>query len=99
MDSILEFLAKRLSEPSTYVSLGVLTTAIGWNIAPEKWQAIATICMGLGGLIGTIIGEKKKTTSGEIKNVVEAVVRTDAVKTVTPSPAALDVAMKKPVVP
>lgn len=93
-DTILEYLAQRLKEPSTYVSLGALGTAIGWRVSPENWNAIATFCMGAGGLLGMILTERKKTSPTEIKNVVEAVVKPQALEPVKPSEPQLQEAMK-----
>ena len=92
MDSFLEYLAARLQEPSTWVSLGTLGTAIGWKIAPQYWETIALVGMGAGGAIGTFLRERKKTTAIEIKNVVEAVVKSEVTKPV--STATLEAAMK-----
>ena len=94
MDSIWEYLAARLSEPSTWVSLGSLATAVGFAVSPENWQMIAAFGMGLGGFIGTVLRERKKTTPTEIQAVVKAVVEPQAVKTVQPSPVALEIVMK-----
>lgn len=96
MEKILEYLVSRMQEPSTWVSLGVLATGIGWNIAPDYWQAIAGIGMGLGGLLGTILREHKKTSAVEIKNVVEAVVKPQAMEPQALSAPQLNDAMKKP---
>jgi len=65
-----EYLAQRLTEPSTWVSLGVMATGLGFGIAPDHWQSIAMVGMGLGGLAGTLLRERKKTTSTDIVNVV-----------------------------
>ncbi len=77
------------------MSLGTLATGLGFAIAPEYWQSIAAVGMGLGGLLGTILRERKKTTPQEIKAVVEAVAKPEAVKPVQPSPVVLEAAMKK----
>jgi len=71
--AFLSWLAARASEPSTWVSLGSMVTAVGFNLAPEYWTYIAGIGMGLGGLIGLILREKK-TTTNEIKTVAEKAV-------------------------
>lgn len=80
MTDLLDYLAARFSEPSTWVSLGVLFTGMGWQIAPDYWQSIAGIGMGLGGLLGTILRERKKTTTAEIKDVVEDTVKRASMK-------------------
>lgn len=92
MDAILDYLAARMKEPSTWVSLGSLATAVGFAVSPENWQLIAAIGMGLGGFLGTILTERKKTTATEIKNVVEAVVKPEVTKPV--STPVLEAAMK-----
>lgn len=94
MDATLDYLVQRLKEPSTYVSLGALLTAVGWQISPENWNTIAAFCMGVGGLIGMILTERRKTTPTEIKNVVEAVVKSTSLEAVKPSEPQLQEAMK-----
>lgn len=83
MDAILAYFSARLQEPSTWVSLGTLATAIGWKAAPQYWDTIAMIGMGAGGLIGTVLRERKKTTPTEIKTVVETMVKPEVVKPVS----------------
>lgn len=75
-----EYLVARMQEPSTYVSLGVLLTGLGYGLAPEYWQAISTLCLSVGGLAGVLIRERKKTTPDEIKEVVKDVVIPAAVQ-------------------
>ncbi len=94
MDSILEYLAARLQEPSTWSSLGVLFTGVGVVVAPEYWQAIMGIGMIIGGLLGTILRERKKTTATEIKSVVEAVVKPSAMDQTPATKVQIDAAMK-----
>lgn len=71
MNDALAYIAARFTEPSTWVSLGSLLTGVGIVVAPDKWQAIMGIGMGLGGFLGVILRERKKTTPDEIKKVVE----------------------------
>jgi hypothetical protein len=78
--SLLSWIAQRASEPSTWVSLGSLITGVGFTIAPQYWSQIAAIGMGIGGLLGVILKERKKTTSDEIKAVVEKTVTPEALK-------------------
>ena len=92
MDSFLDYIAARLKEPSTYVSFGSLATAVGFAVSPENWQLIAAIGMGAGGLLGTILTERKKTTPVEIKAAVQAMVKPEATKSV--STATVEAAMK-----
>jgi hypothetical protein len=80
LDSILDYIAARMQEPSTWVSLGTLGTGVGIVIAPEYWQAIMGIGMIVGGLLGTILRERKKTTPAEIKSAVEVLVKPEATK-------------------
>lgn len=94
MSDTTDYLIQRAKEPSTYVSLGMLLTAVGWSISPEHWQVISQFCMGLGGFIGMILAERKKTTAVEIKNVVQEVVKPEATKPITPTPEKLEAAMK-----
>ena len=93
MNSIWEYLASRLQEPSTWVSIGTLLTGVGVTIAPDYWQSIMGIGMGLGGLLGAVLRERKKTTPSEIKAVVEAVVKPEV--TVSVSKPQLEAVMKE----
>jgi len=83
MDSTIDYIVARVQEPSTWVSLGTLATGLGFAVAPEYWQSIAAIGMGVGGLLGTIMRERKKTTAVEIKSVVEAVVKPEVTRPVS----------------
>jgi hypothetical protein len=56
---ILDWIVMKAKEPSTWVGLGTMSTAVGWQVSPEHWNVIATIGMGLGGLMATILSEKK----------------------------------------
>lgn len=94
MDSAIDYIVARAQEPSTWVSLGTLVTGLGFVIAPEYWQLIAAIGMGIGGFLGTILRERKKTTSTEIKAVVEAVSKPEAMKPNQPSTPVLEAKMK-----
>lgn len=75
-----DYLAARMQEPSTWVSLGAMATGLGFAIAPEYWQAISAIGLGIGGFIGAALRERKKTTPAEIKEVVRDVVVPSAVQ-------------------
>ena len=57
---LFDFIADRLKEPSTWMGLGSLVTAIGWQFSPELWQAIAAVGMGIGGLVAVLLAEKRK---------------------------------------
>ncbi len=52
---MLQYIINRLTEKSTWVSLGTLATVIGWKAAPQYWDTIAMIGMGIGGLLGTML--------------------------------------------
>ena len=80
MDSVLEYAVARLQEPSTWVSLGTMLTGLGVTIAPEYWQAIMGVGMSLGGAAGVVMRERKKTTTAEIKQVVQQTVDSSALK-------------------
>ena len=95
MDNPLEYLSQRLKEPSTWTSLGILVTAIGWKAAPQYWDSIAMIGMGIGGILGAVLAERKKTTPAEIKAVVQAVAKPEAIKPVQPSEPELKAVMQK----
>ncbi len=89
-DGVLEYISSRLVEPSTWVSIGSAATGLGVIIAPDKWQAIMGIGMTLGGLLGVVLRERKKTSAAEIQNVVQAVVKPTAMEPAPPSPQKLE---------
>ena len=60
MSGLISIIVAKLREPSTWVGLGSLVTAIGWNIKPELWAQISGIAMGIGGLLAVILSEKGK---------------------------------------
>lgn len=59
MSNILSMLITRLKEPSTWAGIGTLITGVGIAIAPELWQAITAIGLGVGGLLAVLIPEQK----------------------------------------
>lgn len=80
MDTAVGYIVARLQEPSTWVSLGSMLTGLGIVIAPDKWQAIMGIGLGVGGFLGAVLRERKKTTPAEIKEVVKDTVVPNAVQ-------------------
>lgn len=61
MDNFLSLAVARLKEPSTWVGLGSLVTAVGFAVSPDLWQAISAVGMGVGGLVAVILKEKSGT--------------------------------------
>lgn len=61
MGGIIDVIVSKMKEPSTWVGLGSLVTAIGWNIKPELWASISGVAMGIGGLLAVILSEKKSS--------------------------------------
>lgn len=59
MSGLLNAIIEKMKEPSTWVGLGTLVTAIGWNIKPELWASISGVAMGIGGLLAVILSERK----------------------------------------
>lgn len=59
MGNLISLIAARLREPSTWVGIGSLVTAIGFAVKPELWQAISAVGMGFGGLMAVLLGENK----------------------------------------
>jgi len=51
------YIIKKLKEPSTWIGLGSLCTAIGWNIRPDLWPIISLLGMGIGGFLATVLTE------------------------------------------
>jgi len=75
-----EYALRRMSEPSTWVSLGSVFTAAGVAIAPEHWQLITTIGLGVGGALGAALTERRRFTKAEVREVVEETVKSTAIK-------------------
>ncbi len=80
MDAFIEYCIARSQEPSTWVSLGTALTGAGVMVAPQYWQIIMGVCMFIGGGLGAVMRERKKTTPAEIKAVVVQTVERDALK-------------------
>lgn len=55
MNAVLAYILNRLSEKSTWVSLGSALTGMGVVIAPDKWQMIMAIGMGVPGIISIFL--------------------------------------------
>lgn len=98
-EAALDYLSGRLQEPSTWNAFGMIFTGAGYALAPERWQAITVIGMIGFGAIGAGLRERKKTSAADVKSVVEATVRSDAMKPVQPSTPALEATMKAPKAP
>jgi hypothetical protein len=49
------YILNRLKEKSTWVSLGSVLTGMGVVIAPDKWQLIMAVGMGLPGIVGVFL--------------------------------------------
>lgn len=82
-----EYLVARFQEPSTWVSLGLIFTGAGFNIAPEHWQAIAGFGLIGFGAIGAALQERKKISATQVKSVVEAIVKPQALDPNAPTTA------------
>lgn len=61
---VLDWITMKIKEPSTWVGLGSMVTAAGWQISPEHWNVIASVGMGFGGLMATILSERKSKQNG-----------------------------------
>lgn len=61
MSNLLDVLIGKMKEPSTWVGLGSLLTAVGFAVRPDLWQQISSVAMGLGGVLGILLSEKKST--------------------------------------
>lgn len=57
MRRVCRYTFNRCREPTTWLGLGSLGTAIGWSISPEHWMLISQIGMGVGGFIAAALSE------------------------------------------
>ena len=58
MNGLIDYALERAVEPSTWIGIGSLFTAIGWTIAPDAWMAISNVGMGIGGFAAVILRER-----------------------------------------
>ena len=58
MDNILDWLASRLKEKSTYVGLASVAAAIG--LSPEQWQAVSGVIVAIVGAVAIFTQSKKE---------------------------------------
>lgn len=58
MSNAFAWIIARLKEPSTWAGIGSIVTAAGFAIRPDLWQEIASVGMGIGGLLAVILNEK-----------------------------------------
>lgn len=56
----MNWLIKRLREPSTWRGLIWLATAFGVTLRPEVWEQITAVGMAVAGLIGVLTSEPQK---------------------------------------
>jgi len=54
----MKYLLERLKEPSTWVGLTTIATALGLKISPEQAQSIISTGLLCAGLIGAITKDK-----------------------------------------
>ena len=57
---LLQWLADRMKEPTTWHGLNILTTAVGVSVRPEIMNAIITLGSAFSGLILIITKEETK---------------------------------------
>lgn len=55
----MEFIIKKLSEPTTYIGLLGLLGAFGVSIAPELSDSIVQVGISIASLIAILMNEKK----------------------------------------
>lgn len=73
MNSIIEFIVTRLSEPSTWRGVIWIATAFGLALDPSQKEAIISAGMALAGLVGVFTKDKAKPTKEQIDKVQEIV--------------------------
>lgn len=57
--SLINFLLDRAHEPSTWRGLTLLLTALGIVVNPDQLAAITAAGMGIAGLIGAFVPDRK----------------------------------------
>ena len=57
---MMNYILKRLEEPSTWRGLILFLTAWGLSISPEAMEYIVTVGVGLSGLVGIITTDSVK---------------------------------------
>jgi len=55
----MQYLIARFKEPSTYAGLAAILTAFGVGLAPEYWEAISSVGVGLAGLAAILLRERE----------------------------------------
>jgi hypothetical protein len=55
----MSYILARLKEPSTYAGLAAILSAFGIGLAPEYWEAIASIGVGAAGLAAVVLAERR----------------------------------------
>ena len=63
MDSAYSYIVARLREPSTWVGLGSFLTGVGIVLAPELWEQITAIGLGVGGFLAVVVKEATPPTT------------------------------------
>jgi hypothetical protein len=57
--AVMEYIAARAKEPSTWRGLIAMLTAAGVYIKPEAVEVIVTVGLGLGGLVGVAFADSR----------------------------------------
>lgn len=73
------YILDRISSPSFWVSFGALVTAAGFQIAPDKWQAISMFAMGIGGFMGMMLKSTPATGSVTAETIATNAVTNNAI--------------------
>ena len=58
--ALLNWLAARLQEPSTYSGLAALMASMHLSTDPGLVHDVTLVCTGAGGFLGFILSERKK---------------------------------------
>lgn len=58
--NVIDFIAARLKEPTTWGGISAVLTAVGVSVRPDLWQAITTLGASIGGVLLVLIPEAPK---------------------------------------
>lgn len=65
LQALKTYLLDRCREPSTWRGVVLVATALGASLSPEATEAIVTVGIGLAGVIGAAVPDKKDQSNAD----------------------------------